>query len=123
MILVDTSVWVDHLNKTDGTLAALLLESAVLMHPLIVGELAMGTLQPRESILATLRCLPKIAAVSHDEALHFISSHRLFGLGVGYIDAHLLAAVQVTPGSTFWTRDKRLASVAEALKLAFRPSR
>jgi hypothetical protein len=122
MTLVDTSVWVDHLNKSDRALNALLLEENVLMHPLIVGELAMGNLQPRENILATLLALPKITAVSHDEARHFINNYRLFGLGFGYIDAHLLAAVKLTPGSTFWTRDRRLAGIAQTLSLAFRPS-
>jgi len=121
MILVDTSAWIDHLNKADRVLSALLLENEVLMHPLIIGELAMGTLQPRESILATLRCLPKIASVSHDEALHFIGRHRLHGFGIGYIDAHLLAAVRLTPGSALWTRDRRLREVAERLGLSFKP--
>jgi len=121
MILVDTSIWVDHLRKTDGTLKALLLEDEVLMHPLIVGELAMGNLRARENILITLLRLPKIAAVSRDEALHFISSHRLHGLGIGYIDAHLLASVRLMPNTTLWTRDKRLDSIAGAMRLRYIP--
>jgi hypothetical protein len=66
--------------------------------------------------------LPTATVAEDDEVLRFISHHRLYGLGIGYIDTHLLAAVQLTPGATLWTRDKRLASVAEALNLAFRPS-
>jgi predicted nucleic acid-binding protein len=122
MILVDTSVWVDHFNKSDKALSALLLEEDVVMHPLIVGELGMGNLKQRENILEALLALPKIAAASHDETLRFITHHRLFGLGIGYNDAHLLAAVRITPGSTLWTRDKRLAGVAQTLGVAFRPS-
>jgi predicted nucleic acid-binding protein len=121
MILVDTSVWVDHLNKTDRTLRDLLLQEDVLMHPLIVGELAMGNLQQRDNILAALLKLPQIASVTHLEALHFVSHHRLFGLGIGYVDAHLLAAVRLTPGTSLWTRDKRLAELAETLRLAAHP--
>jgi len=123
MILVDTSVWVDHLNKTDRARNALLLQDRVRIHPLIVGELAMGNLRPRAPILLFLRRLPSVIIASHDEVLHFISQHKLFGLGIGYIDAHLIASVHLTPAATLWTRDKRLARVAETLNVAFLPSR
>jgi hypothetical protein len=121
MILVDTSIWVDHLRKGDPVMQRLLEDGGVLSHPLVSGELAMGNLNPREVILGALRRLPLATIAEHDEVLHFISNHRLYGLGIGYIDAHLLVAVQLTPGATLWTRDKRLALVAEHLKIAFHP--
>ncbi|MGA2897877.1 MAG: type II toxin-antitoxin system VapC family toxin [Acidobacteriaceae bacterium] len=121
MILVDTSVWVDHLRKSDPAMENLLDQDQVLSHPLVVGELAMGDLRPRDAILRFLRRLPSVVVASHDEVLRFILQHKLFGLGIGYIDAHLLGAVQLTPDTTLWTRDKRLAQVAEQLKIAFHP--
>jgi predicted nucleic acid-binding protein len=121
MILVDTSIWVDHLRKGDPVMQRLLEDGGVLSHPLVSGELAMGNLDPREVILGALRRLPLATIAEHGEVLRFISNHRLYGLGIGYIDAHLLVAVQLTPGATLWTRDKRLAQVAERLKIAFHP--
>jgi predicted nucleic acid-binding protein len=121
MILVDTSIWVDHLRKGDPVMQRLLEDGDVLSCPLVIGELAMGNLHPREVILGALRRLPLAIEANHDEVLHFISNHRLYGLGIGYIDAHLLAAVQLTPGAALWTRDKRLTQVAERLKIAFHP--
>jgi predicted nucleic acid-binding protein len=100
----------------------LLENRAVLSHPLVIGELAMGQLHPREAILELLRKLPVTVEADHDEVLHFITHHKLYGTGIGYIDAHLLAAVRLTSGATLWTRDKRLAKVAEALNLAFVPT-
>jgi predicted nucleic acid-binding protein len=120
MILVDTSVWVDHLRKSDSTLKLLLGQGDVLSHPLVIGELAVGHLHPREAILATLGRLPMVTTVSHDEALSFISHYKLYGLGIGYIDIHLLAATKIKPGTVLWTRDKRLVALAESLNLAFR---
>jgi predicted nucleic acid-binding protein len=122
MILVDTSVWIDHLRKSDVTLFHLLRQRHVLTHPLIIDEIAVWSFKNRSGILTELGLLPIATVAEHEEVLHFISHHRLHGLGIGYIDAHLLAAVQLTPGATLWTRDKRLATVAEALKLAFDPS-
>lgn len=121
MILVDTSIWVDHLRKGDLGLQRLLDQANVLCHPLIVGELAMGELHPREAILRTLREFPIATIADYDEVLRFISHNKLHGIGIGYIDADLLASVRLTPGATFWTRDKRLAKVAETLNLAFVP--
>jgi hypothetical protein len=117
MILVDTSIWVDHLRKNDLDMQRLLDEASVLMHPLVIGELAMGDLRPREPILRALHKLPIANVADHGEALRFISHHKLFGLGIGYIDAHLLAAVRLTPETILWTRDKRLADVAQTLRL------
>ena len=118
MLLVDTSVWIDHLRKRDEELARLLEGNRVLSHPMVVGELAMGNLQGREVILRTLQDMPQAAVAEDEEVLHFISARKLFGQGLSYVDAHLLAAVQLTPGASLWTRDKRLAKAAVDLSLA-----
>lgn len=119
MILVDTSVWIDHLSKSDETMHSLLQRGKVLSHPLVIGEIAMGSFRRRNAILAELESLPLPTIAEHEEVLRFISAHKLFGLGIGYIDAHLLAAVQLTLGTVLWTRDKRLLQVANSFKLAF----
>jgi len=115
MILVDTSVWIDHLRRGDAELIALLNEGQVLIHPFVIGELALGNLQNRDIVIGTLQSLPKISAASDDEVLHFIQHNTLHGTGIGYIDAHLLASVRLTPGTLLWTRDKRL--LAEGVRL------
>jgi predicted nucleic acid-binding protein len=118
LILVDTSVWVDHLRRADKTLAMLLDDDNVLTHPFVIGELALGNLRHRDRILADLRDLPQASVASNDEVMHFITRYRLFGRGIGYVDAHLLAAVRLSPGSALFTRDRRLSAVAEQLQLA-----
>ena len=118
MILVDTSVWVDHLRATDKALAALLDTGAVLAHPFVIGELALGNLRQREIVLNALSDLPHASVATDVEVLHFIDRHALSGRGVGYVDAHLLAAVQLTAGAELWTKDKRLHGVAIQLGLA-----
>jgi predicted nucleic acid-binding protein len=105
MILVDTSVWVDHLRKGEQGLAALLTASNVLMHPFVVGELACGNLHQRKEVLALLRDLPRAAIATDDEVLLFIEQHTLMGRGLGYIDAHLLASVALQGTARLWTRD------------------
>ncbi len=121
MILVDTSVWVDHLRKGEPALARLLDTAQVLAHPFVIGELALGILRQRDLILATLQDLPQAALASQQEVLHFIDAHQLSGAGIGYVDAHLLAATRLTAGARLWTGDKRLLEVAERLGLAASP--
>ena len=118
MILIDTSIWVDHLRSGDETVAALLGERNVLMHPFVVGELAVGNLLPRELVLSRLRALPEARIARHDEVLDFLEHHQLFGVGLGYVDLHLLTSTQLTAGSTLWTRDRRLSAAASRLGLA-----
>lgn len=118
MILVDTSVWVDHLRASDKALIALLDAGAVLAHPFVIGELALGNLRQREIVLTALSDLPQASVATDLETLHFIDRHTLSGRGIGYIDAHLLAAVQLTAGAELWTKDKRLHGVAVELGLA-----
>ena len=118
MILVDTSVWVDHLRVSDRALAALLDSQGVLTHPFVIGELALGNLRRREVVLDALSDLPRARVATDAEILHFIAGHALFGRGIGYVDAHLLAAARLTAGAQLWTRDKRLHGVAVQLGLA-----
>jgi hypothetical protein len=118
LILVDTSVWVDHLRRGETHLARLLEGSGVVMHPFVVGEIACANLADRPLILELLQALPTAVVADHDEALGFIERHGLFGKGIGHIDVHLLASVTLTHGARLWTRDKRLHAVADALGLA-----
>ena len=118
MILVDTSVWVDHLRRGDARLAALLEGAGVLIHPFIIGEIACGSLADRGTVLELLQDLPMATVADATEVLVFIDRHRLHGKGIGYVDVHLLAAVALTQGAKLWTRDKRLRSAAQALGCA-----
>ncbi len=118
MTLVDTSVWVDHLRSSDQTLAALLDAGRVLSHPYVIGELALDHLEPRNAILSLLTRLPAAQVASNDELLRLIDLNSLAGLGIGYVDAHLLAATRLTPSANLWTRDRRLRMAATRLRLA-----
>jgi hypothetical protein len=118
MILVDTSIWIDHLRAGDPMLARLLDDARVLIHPFIIGEIALGNLRERGVILASLAKLPRVSVATDDEVLRFIAAHSISGLGIGLVDAHLLAAVYLTPDSTLWTRDKKLLAVARPLGIA-----
>ncbi len=89
MILVDTSVWIDHLRKGDAELTNHLNSDQVLMHPFVLGELACGNLHNRQEILTLLKNLLRSTVASNDEVLFFIQNHTLMGRGIGYIDAHL----------------------------------
>lgn len=118
MILVDTSIWIDHLRASDERLARLLDAGQVLAHPFVTGELALGNLGNRNAVLGALQDLPQAGVATEPEVLRFIGEKGLFGLGIGYIDAHLLAAVLLTPGSLLWTRDKRLLAASAQLGIA-----
>jgi predicted nucleic acid-binding protein len=117
MILVDTSVWIDHLRAGDPVLSGLLEQGQVLGHVFVTGELALGTLANRAIILEALNDLPQALLPTDAETLAFIDRHALHGPGIGYVDANLLASVRLTPDTTLWTRDKRLSSAAEQLGL------
>jgi len=119
MILVDSSVWIDHLRAGEPGLVELLNSNNVLSHPFVVGELACGNLKNRKMVLSLLQDLPTIQVATDDEVLFFVERHELMGRGIGYVDAHLLAAVMLEGTAKLWTRDKRLDSVAETMKLAF----
>jgi predicted nucleic acid-binding protein len=110
-MLVDTSVWVDHLRKRNSTLVALLESGEVLTHPFVIGELACGNLGQRRKILSALGELPLVPSASHQEVLDFVESRRLMGRGLGWIDLHLLAASALAK-VPLWSADKRLTAVA-----------
>ncbi len=118
MILVDTSVWIEHLRAEDKKLTTLLNSSQVLTHPMVVGELACGNLRNRREILSLLGGLPQVLVATDDEVLFFIERHRLMGRGIGYVDAHLLASTALTQSARLWTHDQRLVQVASELNLA-----
>ena len=118
MILVDTSVWVVHLSRGDERMGGLLESGQVMMHPFGAGELAMGRLEPRAAILNRLNRLPQAVVASHREVLRLIEGSGLVSSGIGFVDAHLLAAVRLTPDASLWTRDKRLHAAAQRLALA-----
>ena len=122
MILVDTSVWIDHLRQGDPLLVAFLETSRVVMHPFVLGEIACGCLAKRAEVLELLAKLPVASTATDTEALHFIECHGLMGRGIGYLDVHLLAATALTGGARLWTRDRRLAAVAADLRLAWQAS-
>ncbi len=117
MILVDTSVWVDHLRAGDRRLAELLQANSVAIHPFVVGEIACGSLSDRRQILELLNQLPMAPVAEYDEVLGFLERNRLYTRGIGYVDVHLLASAMLG-GTTLWTRDKRLQTVAESLGCA-----
>ncbi len=120
MILVDTSVWVDHLRRGNAALAALLHEEQVLCHPFVVGELACGRLRRRAEVLELLARLPAAPLASHAETLVFVEGRRLMGQGLGWVDVHLLASASLA-GRPLWTLDRSLAGAAGAINLAWRP--
>ena len=117
MIVVDTSVWVDHLRAGDAALAASLDRGEVLVHAFVVGELACGPLADRAQLLGLLQALPQAALADPAEILGFIDRHRLAGRGIGYVDVHLLASA-LLDRARLWTRDRRLAAIAAELGLA-----
>ncbi|TVS08889.1 MAG: PIN domain-containing protein [Gammaproteobacteria bacterium] len=118
MILVDTSVWIDHLRSGDEILSSLLEGNRVLMHPFVLGELACGNLRQRREVLGLLSRLPAATAADDPEVLVFIDRYELMGRGIGYVHAHLLASAALSAPATVWTRDKRLHAAAADLRLA-----
>jgi predicted nucleic acid-binding protein len=117
VILVDSSVWIEHFRSSDPKLRALLEQGRAVAHPFVIGELALGHLRKRAEVLSLLRALPRAPQASHEEVLAFVEMHRLPGSGVGWIDAHLLASAKLS-GGRLWTRDRALVSMAERLGLA-----
>jgi predicted nucleic acid-binding protein len=118
VILVDTSIWVDHLRDGDRALVTVLEQGQALAHPWVTGELALGGLGDRAGVLQLLDQLPQAVVATAAELLAFIGQHTLFGVGIGYVDAQLLASARLTADAQLWTRDRRLQAVAERLGLA-----
>ena len=118
MILVDTSVWIDHLRAGNSALVALLRDGHVLAHPWVTGEIALGNLANRAEVLGLLGNLSQAAVATDSELRILIDRQRLFGRGVGYVDVQLLAATLLTSGSLLWSRDRRLTAIAAELGIA-----
>lgn len=116
MILVDTSVWVDHLRKRDARLVQLLDEGLVVCHPFVIGELALGSLKNRAELLALLGKLPSAALATQADVMALIDRRALHGTGIGWVDAQLLAST-ILARSHIWTTDKPLRAVAAALEI------
>jgi predicted nucleic acid-binding protein len=118
MILLDTSVWVDHLRRGDSLVVQVLESGQAAAHAFVIGELACGNLKSRARVIDLLRSLSQLAMATDDEVLYFIDRYKLMGRGIGYVDAHLLAAAAIG-GAFLWTRDKRLREIATELGLAY----
>ena len=118
MILVDTSVWIDHFHKKDHSLIKLLEDGLFYTHYFIIGELACGNLKNRDEILILLQSLPKVRVAEHDEVMYFLNHHKIFGKGLGYIDAHLLASCFLD-NKLIFTRDKHLEQIAKEFNIIY----
>jgi predicted nucleic acid-binding protein len=121
-VLVDTSIWVDHLRANDEQLVNLLQRNQVLIHPLIRGELACGYLHHQDQILSLLKNLPQVSEATHDEALYCLEKNKLMGKGIGFIDLHLLTSTLLTKNALLWTRDRRLHKLALSLDVGWEAS-
>lgn len=115
MILADTSVWVNHFRRGDALLAERLERGEILMHPLVLGELALGQLEDRGSLLALLADMPMAVVAEPPEVMMFIERHRLSCTGLGYVDVSLLVSVVLSEVATLWTRDRSLHAACERL--------
>ncbi len=122
MVLVDTSIWISHFRDKYLNLEDLLVKGKVICHPYVVGELACGNLKNRNTILSLLHELPLATQASHEEVLRFIEEHELMGLGLGYVDIHLLASTLLSSVS-LWTKDRRLKAAADQLHISYRDNK
>ncbi|MCA1652743.1 MAG: type II toxin-antitoxin system VapC family toxin [Sphingomicrobium sp.] len=121
MIVIDSSIWIDHLHIPEPELVALLMRDHALMHPHVLGEIALGSIRNREFVLARFELLTVPNVAEEGYVLYLIDEHGLAATGIGYTDAHLLASALLMPGGQLWTRDKRLHAQAERLGVAFQP--
>jgi predicted nucleic acid-binding protein len=121
-VLVDTSVWVDHFRQKNDALVSLLELDLVMVHPLIIGEIACGTPPNRTQTLSDLQVLQLTQQASIREVVVFVENERLFGLGCGLVDLLLLASTLMSPGAELWTLDKRLSMLAERFNVLHRPT-
>ncbi|WP_045215655.1 type II toxin-antitoxin system VapC family toxin [Desulfonatronovibrio magnus] len=119
MYLVDTSVWIDHFNKSEPLLVSFLNDNVVCTHPFIIGEIALGNLRQREIVIGYFQGLPQACVGSDFEVMHFISKKMLHGKGIGYVDAHLVTSALLMNNIYIWTRDKKLLKAAKQLNMAY----
>ncbi|NLS21092.1 type II toxin-antitoxin system VapC family toxin [Rhizobium sp. P40RR-XXII] len=113
MILADTSIWIDHFRHGDAELRTIVDNDRLLCHPAVIGELALGSLRDRGSVITFLAAQREAFVATHDEVMTMIDRHGIFSMGIGYTDAHLLASILLDPRAALWTRDKRLQVAAE----------
>lgn len=113
MILVDTSVWIDHLHTADTDLVAILEAGLVVQHPMVVGELALGSLHERARFLSLLSALPRTPLATHHEVMTLVERESLYGRGLSLVDAHLVASLRLLPEGVLWTRDACLRDAAK----------
>ncbi|MBV8800673.1 MAG: type II toxin-antitoxin system VapC family toxin [Alphaproteobacteria bacterium] len=118
MILIDASVWIDHIRTAESVISELVNARKVLCHPFVIGEVGTGQFRNRRLFLSDLEKLRAAELANDDEVMALIERHGLFGRGIGYIDAHLLASAFLTPEAKLWTRDKRLGEAAKEMELA-----
>jgi predicted nucleic acid-binding protein len=118
MILADTSIWVDHIRSENSEILMLTQADQLVTHPYVIGELAMGNIQNRSTLIADMNDLVTLLPVRHAEVMSFIETRQLYGTGLQYVDVHLLASALATTDCVLWTRDKRLHAVAERLGVA-----
>jgi hypothetical protein len=121
VILADTSIWIDHLNRSDPAMEVQLQRGQILIHPFVTGEIALENLRSRDLVLGLLADLPRAVVANDDEVLAIIGRHGLHGRGIGYVDAHLLAAAMLSPNTELWTRDLKLQAAAAAVGVAATP--
>ncbi|MDH4412948.1 MAG: PIN domain-containing protein [Rhizobium sp.] len=120
-ILIDTSIWIDHLRRSDTRLEALLRRKQAFAHPFVIGEIALGPMRDYDFVIQSFLKLPQAAVAPEGEVLSLIRQNGLMGSGIGYVDAHLLASATLAPGMSLWTRDRRLHAAADRLSLAYAP--
>jgi len=119
MILVDTSIWIDHLRQANPLLSQLLTSQQVMQHSMIIGELACGNLSNRKQLISLWQQLPSANEATHEEVIHSIEQKQWMGRGIGWVDAHLLASVLLTPHTSLWTNDSRLKKLAQQQHIVF----
>lgn len=115
MILVDSSVWIDHFRSSEADLVLLITQSQVLQHPYVTAEIMLGNIKNRLQVTAYLNDLMQVPPGPQSALIAFIDAHKLYGTGIGLVDAALLAAAKLTDNCSLWTRDKRLAFQADRL--------
>lgn len=118
MILVDTNVWIDHFHRAEPALIRLLDDGCVAVHPMVLGELSLGSIRGRAEVLSLLQGLRTLGTVTDEEFLTFVEERNLMSRGLSYVDVHLLASVLITTGARLWTRDRRLRQAADELRVA-----
>jgi predicted nucleic acid-binding protein len=122
VIIPDTSIWIDHIHHRDPQLTELLTKRNILIHPFVVGEIALGSMKQYDGIIASLLTLPPAPIAAEEEVRFMIKRHAVMGSGIGYVDAHLLASALLTGEALVWTRDKRLHVAASRLDIAWEPN-